>query len=201
MSSARMSLARHIGGRPECRPHLGAEPAGWMSLLRSCALRKPASIIAAQLNYVRGKGDCDPRLTCRTADIGSAAWRCKTENITIDTTDPEKLADWWARALDGQVNPVAPPFFVVVTRPEGPGLAFQKVDDPTPGKNRVHIDFSAADMEAEVKRLVGARRHRDRPRQLRRFQLGGARRPGRQRVLCRTPRLTRRLRGHGTPRY
>ena len=41
-----------------------------------------------------------------------------------------------------------------MTRPEGPGLAFQKVDDPTPGKNRVHIDFTAADVEAEVKRLV-----------------------------------------------
>ncbi len=41
-----------------------------------------------------------------------------------------------------------------MSRPEGPGLAFQKVDDPTPGKNRVHIDFAAADMEAEVKRLV-----------------------------------------------
>ena len=58
----------------------------------------------------------------------------KTENITIDITDPEKLADWWARAVDGQVNPVAPPFFVAVTRPEGPGLAFQKVDDPTPAR-------------------------------------------------------------------
>ncbi len=79
----------------------------------------------------------------------------KAENITIDTTDPEKLADWWARALDGEVNPVAPPFFVVWRCPEGPGFAFQKVDDPTPGKNRVHVDFSTSDMEAEVKRLVG----------------------------------------------
>src|SRR5919205_1171291 len=78
----------------------------------------------------------------------------KTENITFDSTDPERLADWWARALDGQVNAAAAPFFIIVSRSEGPGLAFQKVDDPTPGKNRVHIDFSAADMEAEVKRLV-----------------------------------------------
>ena len=23
----------------------------------------------------------------------------KTENITFDSTDPERLADWWARAL------------------------------------------------------------------------------------------------------
>jgi predicted enzyme related to lactoylglutathione lyase len=75
-------------------------------------------------------------------------------NITFDSTDPEKLADWWARAVGGQVNTVAPGFFVTVTGPNGPGLAFQKVDDPTPGKNRVHIDFGAADTEAEVKRLV-----------------------------------------------
>lgn len=79
----------------------------------------------------------------------------KTENITFDTTDPEGLADWWARALDGQVTPIATPFFVVVSRPEGPGLAFQQVEDPTPGKNKVHLDFSTDDVEAEVARLVG----------------------------------------------
>jgi len=75
-------------------------------------------------------------------------------NITFDSTDPDKLADWWAKAVAGTVNPLAPGFFVTVDRPGGPGLAFQKVDDPTPGKNRVHIDFHTADMEAEVKRLV-----------------------------------------------
>jgi len=47
----------------------------------------------------------------------------KTENITFDATDREGLASWWARALDGRVNPIAPPFFVVVSR-NGPGLAF-----------------------------------------------------------------------------
>jgi Glyoxalase-like domain len=78
----------------------------------------------------------------------------KMEMITFDCDDPDKLADWWARAVDGSVNAVAPGFFVTVTRPDGPGLSFQKVDDPTPGKNKVHIDFTAADMEAEVKRLV-----------------------------------------------
>jgi predicted enzyme related to lactoylglutathione lyase len=78
----------------------------------------------------------------------------KVEMVTFDCDDPDKLADWWASAVDGQVNAVAPGFFVTVTRPGGPGLSFQKVDDPTPGKNKVHIDFTAADMEAEVKRLV-----------------------------------------------
>lgn len=76
------------------------------------------------------------------------------ENITFDSTDPDRLAEWWARAVDGTINALAPGFFVTVTRQGGPGLAFQKVDDPTPGKNRVHVDFSSADLEAEVKRLV-----------------------------------------------
>lgn len=74
----------------------------------------------------------------------------KTENITFDTTDPEAVAAWWARALDGRVNPIAPPFFVVVSRNDGPGLAFQPVEDPTPGKNKVHLDFSTDDVEAEA---------------------------------------------------
>ena len=38
-----------------------------------------------------------------------------------------------------------------------PGLlSFQKVDDPTPGKNRIHLDLTADDLEAEVDRLLGA---------------------------------------------
>lgn len=76
-------------------------------------------------------------------------------NVTFDSTDPDRLAEWWARVLGGQVNPLAPGFFVAVSRPDGgPGLGFQKVDDPTPGKNRVHLDFGSPDAEAEVKRLV-----------------------------------------------
>ena len=83
----------------------------------------------------------------------------KVEMIAFDCDDPDELAQWWARAVDGTVNAIAPGFFVAVNRPDGPGLAFQKVDQPTPGKNRVHIDFYAADMEAEAERLVelGAR--------------------------------------------
>ena len=87
------------------------------------------------------------------------------ESITFDTTDPEKAAQWWAEAAGGQVIPYAPGEFVAVERQPGPKLLFQKVPDPTPGKNRVHLDFTAADVDAEVKRLVqlGARetgRHR-----------------------------------------
>jgi predicted enzyme related to lactoylglutathione lyase len=78
----------------------------------------------------------------------------KVESVTFDCADPDGLAQWWAKAVDGTLNSVVPGEFVLVSQSEGPNLAFQRVEDPTPGKNRAHIDFSAADMEAEVKRLT-----------------------------------------------
>jgi hypothetical protein len=77
------------------------------------------------------------------------------EMITFDCDDPDELAGWWAGVLDGTVNPLMAGEFVVVVCADGPNLGFQKVDDPTPGKNRLHIDFHGADMESEVERLVG----------------------------------------------
>jgi predicted enzyme related to lactoylglutathione lyase len=78
----------------------------------------------------------------------------KVEMVTFDCDDPDALAQWWARAVGGQLNAVAPGEFVIVVQSEGPRLGFQKVPDPTPGKNRVHLDFTAADADAEVARLV-----------------------------------------------
>jgi predicted enzyme related to lactoylglutathione lyase len=80
----------------------------------------------------------------------------KVEMVTFDSSDPAQLAAWWAEQFDGQVQELLPGEFFAVTRPEGPRLGFQKVADPTPGKNRVHLDFGAADVEAEVSRLVAA---------------------------------------------
>jgi predicted enzyme related to lactoylglutathione lyase len=76
------------------------------------------------------------------------------EMITIDCSDPDGLAEWWSQAAGGAVHPVLAGEFVVVANGDGPRLGFQRVDDPTPGKNRVHIDFAAADLAAEVTRLV-----------------------------------------------
>lgn len=76
------------------------------------------------------------------------------EMITVDCGDPDRLAQWWADAVGGTVNAEMPGEFVMVLLPSGPRLGFQRVDDPTPGKNRVHVDFSAVDLDAEVARLV-----------------------------------------------
>ena len=79
--------------------------------------------------------------------------------ITFDCSDPDALAGWWAEAVGGSVNAVAPGEFVMVALQPGPTLGFQRVPDPTPGKNKVHVDFHTADKETEVARLValGAR--------------------------------------------
>ncbi|MGD9622540.1 MAG: VOC family protein [Mycolicibacterium sp.] len=75
--------------------------------------------------------------------------------ITFDCADPDALARWWSEAVGGEVNALVPGNFVMVARPNGPALGFQNVPDPTPGKNRVHLDIHATDKEAEVARLVG----------------------------------------------
>ena len=78
------------------------------------------------------------------------------EMVTFDCADPAAVANWWAEQFDGKTQELMPGEFFVVARADGPRLGFQKVPDPTPGKNRVHVDFSAADVDGEVKRLVAA---------------------------------------------
>jgi predicted enzyme related to lactoylglutathione lyase len=80
----------------------------------------------------------------------------KVEMVTFDCGDPAKLAGWWAQHFGGETQEMIPGEFFAVMRSEGPRLGFQKVADPTPGKNRVHLDFSAADVDGEVSRLKGA---------------------------------------------
>lgn len=74
--------------------------------------------------------------------------------ITVDCTDPRRLAQWWAEAVGGAVVDLPGGDFVMVAREDWPALGFQRVDRPTPGKNRLHLDLLASDLDAEVDRLV-----------------------------------------------
>jgi len=77
------------------------------------------------------------------------------EMVTFDTTDAHALAQWWARQVGGTVNGEPGAWFVVLSGPSGVRqLGFQRVEDPTPGKNRVHLDLQTPDVEAEIERLV-----------------------------------------------
>jgi Glyoxalase-like domain len=79
-------------------------------------------------------------------------------SIAFDTTDPETLAGWWAERFGAEIIANMDGFFVLVAGGDLPAqLAFQKVDDPTPGKNKVHLDIHTdGDLDAEVARWVDA---------------------------------------------
>jgi len=62
--------------------------------------------------------------------------------VTVDTLEPRPLAAWWAERLGGEIVMDMEGWFCVVRAPEVPvALGFQKIEDPTPGKNRLHLDL------------------------------------------------------------
>ena len=75
--------------------------------------------------------------------------------ITVDTTDAMPLARWWADQLGGTIEQENDGWYVIVGLPElAQKISFQQVDDPSPGKNRLHLDLSSPDLDAETDRLV-----------------------------------------------
>ena len=79
-------------------------------------------------------------------------------SITFDSTEPEPLARWWAERFGAEITANMDGFFLLVAGGDLPTqLAFQKVEDPTPGKNKVHLDIHTdADLDAEVARWTEA---------------------------------------------
>lgn len=76
--------------------------------------------------------------------------------VVLDAVDAARLAAFWAEALHyrrmerlEQYEVLAPP-----NGAAAPVLLVQQVDDPTPGKLRMHLDLHVPDAEAEADRLV-----------------------------------------------
>ncbi len=81
----------------------------------------------------------------------------KLDMVTVDTEDPMPLAEWWAAQTGAKITETNEGWFVLLVGGGLPlTLAFQKVDEPTAGKNKVHLDLEASDLDAEVDRLVEA---------------------------------------------
>jgi predicted enzyme related to lactoylglutathione lyase len=84
--------------------------------------------------------------------------------LVLDCSDPERLAEFWAPAL-GYVNLGTAGSYVLLlpNGKPGPKLLLQQVPEVKTVKNRMHLDFETADIEAEARRLeaLGARRVRD----------------------------------------
>jgi predicted enzyme related to lactoylglutathione lyase len=89
-----------------------------------------------------------------TVTIGSAA---------ADCADLEAMAEFWGAALGYRLDSEGHAWvYLVDPMKKGPGLFLQEVPDPTPGKNRWHVDLYARDEEAEAARIeaLGATRVR-----------------------------------------
>jgi catechol 2,3-dioxygenase-like lactoylglutathione lyase family enzyme len=73
----------------------------------------------------------------------------------INTTDEDRLADFWAELLGVEVVHRSEGF--VWLRPQSPGafsIAFQRVEQPTAGRRRLHLDTSVGDLEAATARII-----------------------------------------------
>ena len=83
----------------------------------------------------------------------------KLSSIVLDCHDPQKLSDFWSAAIGYKVTGVFNQY-VVLNDPDrrGPALILQGVPEPRTGKNRMHWDWLASNVEdrqAEVTRLEG----------------------------------------------
>jgi hypothetical protein len=74
--------------------------------------------------------------------------------VTVDCTDPEGLAEFWAALLNTSVRGRWGEQYVHLRSADGaPALAFQRVEIRTPGKNALHLDVHV-DGEDEVEPVV-----------------------------------------------
>jgi predicted enzyme related to lactoylglutathione lyase len=86
--------------------------------------------------------------------------------LTIDSEDPDKVADFWCRALGYEVTYRSEEGEtereVAIESPDRKGwrILFVEVHDERKVKNRLHLDLRPDDQEAEVSRLeeLGAKR-------------------------------------------
>jgi predicted enzyme related to lactoylglutathione lyase len=78
-------------------------------------------------------------------------------NITVDCDDVEGQARFWAAVLDRKVGDGSSAYFAGLDagQPGEPRWLFLKVPEAKTAKNRLHVDLTAADRDAEVERLVG----------------------------------------------
>jgi hypothetical protein len=73
--------------------------------------------------------------------------------VVFDADDPQLVGRFWAAALERGLTEGDPGEWA--TLPGDPRIDFMKVPEGKTTKNRMHLDWSAADREAEVQRLLG----------------------------------------------
>lgn len=77
-------------------------------------------------------------------------------SIVVNTTDPQSLSEFWAELLELSVESSHEGEFVWLSpvSPGGPKLAFQRVEHPSDGPRRLHLDLHADDPKALLARAL-----------------------------------------------
>lgn len=78
-------------------------------------------------------------------------------NVVIDCASHDVVVPFWEAALgwtSERLNDQFVRLHAPADRPAAFAILFQRVPEPKVGKNRVHVDFDAGDLEAEVARLA-----------------------------------------------
>jgi hypothetical protein len=75
-------------------------------------------------------------------------WAAVAEGYVVRAYDADEIARLAAQGLTPETDPV-----VMVDGP-GPTLCFHRRQGPRPFRNRIHLDLSAPDRDAEVQRLL-----------------------------------------------
>lgn len=73
---------------------------------------------------------------------------------TIDCTDLETMTRFWGELLDVEFQVMEPFGFLAHAPDRKVTIWIQQVPEEKVGKNRIHLDFVAADMEAATEKVV-----------------------------------------------
>jgi arylformamidase len=77
------------------------------------------------------------------------------EEVVFDAHDVLRLAEFWAALTGGTVRPRSEEWAQVMpSRPDGVVLAFQRVPEAKSVKNRLHLDVTSYDIEADSARAA-----------------------------------------------
>lgn len=81
------------------------------------------------------------------------ALRCS--EICVDATDIHALGQWWSRVMGWPSEVTEDGDVLLVSPGDGPNWLFLAVAEPKTVKNRIHVDLTPDDQQAEVTRLIG----------------------------------------------
>ncbi len=76
--------------------------------------------------------------------------------MVINTDDPDRLAAFWTALLGVGIARRSGAYFIWLEpqRDGGISVAFQKVDEPTGGRRRLHLDMTVEDLDSSVTRAL-----------------------------------------------